>query len=120
MADGEGLGRMPGALRQRHVDVPLPEGKTIRVHKWSWQKVKVLLPFVGSPSKAFEIAADSVAQEDRARVEAMDPEDLMLIATAAIKLNVTEELSKNYVGLLQVSNGLLEAVEKNAKETAAP
>lgn len=113
------LGKTPAALGKRHQDVALSDGTTMRVLKWSWAKFSHLITVVGSPSRANEVAIDSVAPEDRERVKEMDPEDIIALAAAGTALNVTPGVLKNLPSLLRAAEALAEAAVEGKKEAPA-
>jgi hypothetical protein len=116
------LGEMPEALKSKNRSrtVTLADGSTVTVEKWSWLKFQDCFLLVGDPAKARELAIKSVSEADRARVEAMDPEDLMAIAAAAGELNVTPGLLKNAQSLLRMRRACTEAASSNELESKSP
>lgn len=99
-----------GNVRERRKEtVILSTCETVVVKEWGWTLMMKCLPMLGELDRLKELALASVRDEDKLEVEKMGDEDLLRVANAATKLNMTP-------GLLQA----LSEYSKTIKVLALP
>jgi hypothetical protein len=111
MAEGDALGKVPDALKNRVRDVALSDGGSVRLVKWSLLKFIDLVDLIGNPKEWERLCTESVRAEDRERIKDLPAEDILAIATAAKDMNLTEGALKNVGSLLGAARAYGEAMK---------
>jgi len=105
---------IPAALANRREVVTLWDGSTVLVETWSWPKFLELYKSVGKMEQVPLLAEMSVQPCDREKVKNATPLDLVKIAAASTRLNMTPELLKNLKALADLWGAPAEGLDPSS------